>query len=108
MSKIVGRKWKLASGLGFAFALAFDLIGKVIAANHMMSIAMRTAGLPPIEPRGWLATQFSPVSFDTLGLCFAVLAAVCWGVSAYRSEPGSSFLLAVLVVLYSISFCIMV
>lgn len=107
MSKVFERKWRIASGLGFALALALDLIGKHIAAVQMTEIARRTAGLP-IEPRGWLATQFPIGITGSLELVLAVLATVCWGVSANRGEPGSSLPLAGLAALCLVSFFIIV
>jgi hypothetical protein len=107
MSKFVERKWRIASGLGFALVLTVDLIGKHIAAVRMAEIAKRTAGLP-IEPRALLATQFSLGITAALELFLAVVAAVCWGVAVYRSEPGSSLPLAILAVLCLFSFFIMV
>src|SRR5665213_4290947 len=95
MSNVFERKWRIASGLGFAFALSFDLIGKHVAAERMTEIARRTAGLP-IEPRGWFDNLFSIRIADSFGLVLAAVAAVCWAVSARRSEPGSSLPLAVL------------
>lgn len=55
-----------------------------------------------------LATQFSLGITGDLELFLAVAAAVCWGVSAYRSEPESSLPLAVLAAVCLISFFIMV
>ena len=107
MSKVFARKWRIASGLGFALALTFDLIGKHIAAVQMTEIARWTAG-SPIEPRGWLATHFSIGITGSLELVLAALAAVCWGVSASRSEPGSSLPLAVLAALYLLWFFLIV
>lgn len=107
MSKIIERKWKLASGIGFAVALACDLIDKLIAGERMSSMARRAAGLPTVEP-GWLTTCFSGEVIVPIGLLFAVLAAFCWDVSAYRSEPGSSFAIAVLAILYAGFFFILV
>jgi len=97
MSKFVDRKWRIASCVGFVFVVTSDLIGKYVAQASMTEIANRTAGLA-IEPRGWLATRFYSGT-GSLELVFAVAAAVCWGVSAYRSEPGSSLLLVLLAVL---------
>jgi len=107
MSKVFERKWRIASGLGFALALTFDLIGKHIAAVQMTEIARRTAGLP-IDARGWLATQFSIGITGSLELVLAAVAAVCWIVSANRREPGSSLPLAVLAAVGLVSFFIMV
>jgi hypothetical protein len=107
MSKVFDRKWRIAGCLGFALALSFDLIGKHIAAERMTEIAGRTAGLP-IEPRGWLDTQFSIGIAGSFELVLAALAAVCWAVSARRSEPGSSLTLAVLATLCLVSFFITV
>jgi len=107
MSKFVERRWRIASGVGFAVVLIFDLIGKHVAAERVQEIAKRTAGLP-IEPGGWLAAN---VSFDfifALELLIAAVAAVCWAISAWRSEPGSSFPVVLLVALCFLSFFIMV
>jgi hypothetical protein len=39
VSKLIGRKWRIASGLGFAAAIALDMTAKHFAAEEMLSIA---------------------------------------------------------------------
>src|SRR5260370_28719971 len=89
MSKLIERKWRIASGVGFAAAIAFDLIAKHIGAERMQSIARRAAGMP-MEPGGLSAGHFSFGIVQTFGLVVAAIGAIFWGVSACRSEPGSS------------------
>jgi len=107
MSKLVERKWKIASCVGFVVALAFDLIAKGTAADDMQAIAKKTAG-QPIELHGWSVAQAVPRNSLEIGMCVAVLAVACWGTAAYRHEPGSYLPVVILAVLYFLSFMILV
>ena len=106
MSKLLERKWRIAACLALTFALASDFTAKKFAGMAMTSIARHAAGLPA-DANVQSQVRFSGIA-DNVGLCVALFALVCWGISGYRREPGSSLAVVILAVLYGHSFLIMV
>jgi hypothetical protein len=106
MHRALESKWRVAAGLALAMALVSDMTAKHFAGEAMISVAKSTAGVPSdVNPR--LQVHLSNVAV-CVGIGLAIFALVCWGISAFRLEPGSSLMIVILVVLYGFSFLIVV
>ena len=103
---ILNRKWRIAAGLAFMMALASDLAAKHFACAAMTTLAGRAAGFHPnTDPQSQVSRSEITLFF---GLTVALIAAVCWGISASRREPGSSVPVVILALLYGLSLSITV
>ncbi len=99
-------KWRIVAGLALAMALVSDLTAKHFAGEAMLSVAKDTAGVPS-DVNSQSQVRLAHVG-ACMGMVLAFVALVCWGISAFRLEHGSSLMIVILAVLYGFSFLLMV
>jgi len=72
----------------------------------MTALAKQTARIPT-EANSKSLVHLSEMA-ECIGLVAALAAVVCWSISGYRHEPGTSFWLVLLTAIYGISLLLMV
>jgi hypothetical protein len=106
MSLLLKRKWRSAAVVGMASALACDWTTKYFAGAAMMSHAKAAARIPT-DADSHSLVHLSGIA-QCIGLVVAAAAVVCWCISMYRQEPGSSFWVVLLFAIYSLLFFLLV